>query len=129
MIVPKIPLKGSLEQCILSVLTLKIIWGDAKTMKKQINNPQQYDIVEVCWHDSAGPPTAGWCHIGKEDLDEDYNVMCYTSGYLIRESDSEIWIVHSYHENSDNISALGMVAIPKVALTARKLIKKGKVKR
>ena len=91
-----------------------------------ITNPKQYDLVEIEWIDSTTPGDAGWVSI--DDLlteDDDFMLNCYTVGYLIRESEKDIWIVGSYHDNGDGGNCLGLIAIPQVAILERELLKKG----
>lgn len=91
-----------------------------------ITNPKQYDIVEIEWIDSTTPGDAGWMSI-EDILDEEDEFMlsCYTSGYVIRDSEQDIWIVNSYHDNGEGGNCTGLIAIPKVAIINRTLLKKG----
>ena len=95
-------------------------------MKDEIINPYGYDIEEVEWFDSTTPGDSGWISI--DDLvseDDEFMLSCFTSGYVLRDTDQDLWIINSYHENAEGGNCTGLIAIPKVAIIKRTLLKKG----
>lgn len=84
-------------------------------------------LIEVDWIDSASFP--GWQPIDEliRSLDEGNTVShCHNVGYILQETDDYLAIVNGFDD--DNHTAETMFIIPKVAITAVTLLRKGRTR-
>lgn len=78
-----------------------------------------YKPVYVQWVDSE--ETFGWNSLYDNEAITRKGCMCHTVAYLVRESKNEIVLAHSLDLKNEKFT--GILAIPKVAVVKKKVIK------